>query len=63
MSKPTFVVVHQTSDGTVDSAQTFNNFFDAQRAFENSFFKFNLQLIKQTRVRSTVVSSEVVLRK
>ena len=61
MSKPTFVVTHQTSDGNVNSVQTFNNFFDAQRAFER--IGFNAQLIKETRVRSTVVSSEVVLRK
>jgi hypothetical protein len=61
MSKPTFVVTHQTSDGTVDSVQTFKSFFDAQRAFER--IRFNAQLIKETRVRSTVVSSEVVLRK
>jgi hypothetical protein len=61
MSKPTFVVIHQTSNGTVDSAQTFNNFFDAQRAFDR--IRFNAQLIKETRVRSTVVSSEVILRK
>lgn len=61
MSKPTFVVIHLTSDGTVSGSQTFNNFFDAQRVFQRTMF--NAQLIKETRVRSTVVSSEVVLRK
>jgi hypothetical protein len=61
MSKPTFVVIHLTSDGTVAGSQTFNNFFDAQRVFQRMMF--NAQLIKETRVRNTVVSSEVILRK
>jgi hypothetical protein len=63
MSKPLYVVVHQTPDGGVDSVQTFKSYFDAERAFSRSPFRFNLQLIKQNRVRDVVVSSEVILRK
>jgi len=63
MSKPMYVVVHQKFDGSVDSVQSFKSYFDASRAFDRSPFRFNLRLLKQNRVGSTVVSSEVIREK